>query len=148
MDKDSADKANKADAETLDNISELATAVGDAVEKPQAGKIATAVASAVAFIIHCFSCKNAKKTPTMVKRDSIEVRRARNAYQVSGVCATCGRDVRGFISADVAKQYEVKEELPGKAAAAGKRKPDDDVKPRKKRAVKTGDVPAAEEDKK
>lgn len=145
MDKDSANKTSKPDTETLDNIGELATAVGDAVEKPQAGKIATAVASAVAFIIHCFSCKNAKKTPTMVKRDSIEVRRARNAYQVSGVCATCGRDVRGFISADVAKQYVVKEEP---AAVASKRKPDDDVKPRKKRAVKTGDVVAAEEDKK
>lgn len=74
--------------------------VTETVEK--VGVLAETVSKVLEFFIHCFRCKNENKTKTLVKRDSVEVRRTRNAYRASGTCEKCGANVSGFIPYDEA----------------------------------------------
>ena len=64
--------------------------------------------NAVEFVIHCFHCKNAKGTKTPLVKDSIALVKPEgaNATQVSGVCAKCRCNVKGFVTNTVAAQYQ------------------------------------------
>lgn len=87
-------------AETLKDVNEdIKTVV------PIATEIIQEIKKAVQFVVRCFGCKNAKGTPVLLKHDSVEIKQVRNSVQVGGVCATCGKKVRGFISVQQAKDY-------------------------------------------
>jgi len=115
-------------AETLKDVHEdIKTVV------PIATEIIQEIKKAVAFVVRCFKCKNEPGTPILLKHDSIEIKQVRNSVQVGGVCATCGKKVRGFISVKAAEEKgfkytptaskkrkdadETKEEPPAKVAA-------------------------------
>lgn len=84
--------------EVKETLEEVKTVV------PIATEIIEGIGKAIKFIIHCFGCKNKKGTPVLLKHDSVEIEQKRNSVQVRGVCATCGKNVRGFISkAEAAK---------------------------------------------
>lgn len=111
--------------ETLKQESNTLTEVTETVEK--VGALAETVNKVLEFLIHCFRCKNKEKTPTLVKRDSVEVRRTRNAYRASGKCDKCGATVSGFIPYEEAvklgyKPSEKDEALIPKAEPAKKRR--------------------------
>ncbi len=87
-------------AETLKDVDQdIKTVV------PIATEIIQQLHKAVQFVVRCFGCKNAKGTPVLLKHDSVEIKQVRNSVQVGGVCATCGKNVRGFISVQQAKDY-------------------------------------------
>jgi hypothetical protein len=86
-------------AETLKDVHEdIKTVV------PIATEIIQEIKKAVAFVVRCFKCKNEPGTPILLKHDSIEIKQVRNSVQVGGVCATCGKKVRGFISVKAAEE--------------------------------------------
>lgn len=93
-----AEQQKSAVLEVKETLEEVKTVV------PIATEIIQGLGKAIQFIIHCFGCKNKKGTPVLLKHDSVEIEQKRNSVQVRGVCATCGKNVRGFISkAEAAK---------------------------------------------
>lgn len=95
--------------EVADQVGKIVTVVADIAddEKVDVAKVGSLAARVVGFLIHCFGCNNPPKTPALLKKDSVRVRRCRNAYQVTGQCSKCGRSTTGFIPSTAAQQYEV-----------------------------------------
>lgn len=89
-------------AENLNNVStDIKTVV------PIATEIIQSLSKAVKFVVRCFGCKNEPKSqPVLLHRESLEIKQVRNSVQVAGVCATCGKKVRGFIPVAQAKELD------------------------------------------
>lgn len=106
MDRDSA----KEDQDVASEVGKIVTVVADIAddEKLDVGKVGGLAARVASFLIHCFGCNNPAKTPVVLRKDSVEVRRCRNAYQVTGVCSKCGRGATGFIPSTAASAFDVK----------------------------------------
>ncbi len=106
MDRDNS----KEDQDVAGEVGKIVTVVADIAddEKLDVGKVGGLAARVASFLIHCFGCNNPPKTPVVLRKDSVEVRRCRNAYQVKGVCSKCGRGATGFIPSTEASAYEVK----------------------------------------
>lgn len=73
-------------------------------EKVQPNKVAKIVSEVIEFVMHCFKCKNPKGGKLCVRKDSVELKKKKNAFQAVGVCASCGKKVTGFIPAAQAKE--------------------------------------------
>lgn len=78
-----------------------------AVIAPLGQRLIADLENAVEFVIHCFKCKNKPGTSTPLVKDSIKIAKPANAnaQQVSGVCAKCRSNVKGFVSSQVAHAY-------------------------------------------
>lgn len=104
------DKNTPAETQDIANeVGKIVTVVADIAddEKVDVAKVGGLAARVASFLIHCFGCNNPPKTPALLKKDSVRVRRCRNAYQVTGQCSKCGRSTTGFIPSSAAQQYEV-----------------------------------------
>lgn len=74
------------------------------VEKVSAvTKLVDKIEDCIELLLHCFGCKNEKKTNTLVKRDSVEVKRVKNTWQAKGICAKCGKKAGGFVNKETAE---------------------------------------------
>lgn len=88
---------------------EIVEAVLDVADdkKVEPSKVAKIVSDVIEFVMHCFKCQNAKGAKLCVRKDSVELKKKKNAFQAVGVCAACGKKVTGFIPAAQAKELGI-----------------------------------------